>query len=96
MHWNILADKLTQGTHGFPKVPEEYLRWPYRLNLIKQHIKQIDPDVIGLSEVDVLPLYRDVADTLSKMGYADFFKEKPNRQSGSAIFYKRDKFACLQ
>jgi mRNA deadenylase 3'-5' endonuclease subunit Ccr4 len=31
MHWNILADKLSDA---FPKVPEEYLKWQYRFKLI--------------------------------------------------------------
>jgi len=32
MHWNILADKLAYGS--FDKVPEKYLKWDYRFNLI--------------------------------------------------------------
>ena len=57
MHWNILADKLSDN---FPKVPAEFLKWDYRFNLIIQHIEQINPDVIGLSELDIYPLYKDV------------------------------------
>ena len=94
MHWNILADKLAHDS--FTKVPKEYLKWEYRLELIKQHISRVDPDVLGLSEVDVLPLYRELAEIMKKMGYSDYFVEKPSRISGSAIFYKKDKFACLQ
>ena len=74
MHWNILADRLAHET--FPKVPKKYLRWSYRFKLIMQHIRNTDADIIGLSEVDVLPLYRDIADAMNKLGYADYFKEK--------------------
>ena len=94
MHWNILADSLAH--ESFSKVPKDYLKWEYRFELMKQHIKSVNPDVIGLSEVDVLPLYREIAEWFNKQGYADYFVEKPNGISGSAIFYKKDKFVCLQ
>ena len=93
MHWNILADKLAHGS--FDKVPVDYLKWSYRFHLIKQHIIALNPDVIGLSEVDVLPLYREIADFMNNRGYSDYFVEKPNGISGSAIFYRKDKFSCL-
>lgn len=54
MHWNILADKLATN---FPKVPKDFLKMEYRFELIKQHIKLVNPDVVGLSEVDVPPVY---------------------------------------
>jgi len=58
MHWNVLADKLSDA---FPKVPPIYLKWEYRFRLIILHIKEVDPDCIGLSELDVLPLYKEIA-----------------------------------
>lgn len=33
MHWNILADKLSQN---FDKVPNKYLDWKYRWKMIQQ------------------------------------------------------------
>lgn len=33
MHWNVLADKLTQS---FDRVPNKYLDWRYRWKLIQQ------------------------------------------------------------
>ena len=62
---------------------------------MKQHIKSVNPDVIGLSEVDVPPLYHQIQSFMNKLGYCDFFVQKPNNISGSAIFYKRNKFMCL-
>ena len=93
MHWNILANKLADA---FPKVPQEFLAWDYRFNLIIQHIEHINPDCIGLSEVDLYPIYKDIAYAMQKLGYTDYFVEKSNGISGSAIFYKKDKFVCLE
>lgn len=70
MHWNILADKLSDA---FPKVPIMYLKWEYRFRLIIQHIKEVDPDCVGLSELDVLPLYKEIAAAMYKLGYSDYF-----------------------
>lgn len=93
MHWNILADKLAHGT--FEKVPKDYVKWEYRFELIKQHINNVNPDAIGLSEVDVEPIYNQIQSFMNKLGYDDYFVPKPNNISGSAIFWKRDKLACL-
>ena len=57
MHWNILADKLSDA---FPKVSKEFLKWDYRFKVILAHVEKINPDVIGMSEVDVNPLYKDI------------------------------------
>ena len=94
MHWNMLADKLADDY--FPKVPEDYLKWSHRFPLILQQIKSVDPDVIGLSEVDCFPLYDEVRVAMYELGYLDYFYEKSNRQSAPAVFYKRDKFSCLK
>ena len=56
----------------------------------------VDPDIMGLSEVDVNPLFKEIQSSFNKMGYSDYFVEKKSGISGSAIFYKRDKLACLQ
>ena len=93
MHWNVLADYLA---NDFPKVPDEYLSWKHRFPLIIEHIKNVDPDVVGLSETDVQPLYMDYKNAMKSLGYSDYMFEKYNRISGSAIFYKDDKFTCLK
>ena len=77
MHWNMLADKLADDY--FPKVPEDYLRWSHRFPLILQQIKSVDPDVVGLSEVDCFPLYDEVRVAMYELGYLDYFYEKSNR-----------------
>lgn len=94
MHWNVLADKL--AFDSFDKVPEKFLKWQYRFPLIIQHIKEIDADIVGLSEVDIQPLYDEYRYEMAKLGYLDYFVEKKNKISGSAIFYKKEKFECLE
>ena len=93
MHWNVLADKLAHDS--FTKVPQEYLQWSYRLNLILQHVKVVDADMIGLSEVDLQPLYGQIEEGMAKLGYTGYFHQKP-AISGSALFYKTDKFDLVE
>ena len=88
MHWNVLADFLA---YDFEKVPDLYLKWHFRFPMIIQHIKDVNADIIGLSEVDVYPIYEQYQEELAKMGYLGLFHEKSDRKSGSAIFYKKDK-----
>ena len=51
MHWNILAQRLADN---FDKIPDDspILYYKNRIDLMKQHFKAIDADIIGLSEVD--------------------------------------------
>tara|TARA_B110000285_G_C15020619_1_gene561364 strand:- start:683 stop:874 length:192 start_codon:yes stop_codon:yes gene_type:complete len=51
--------------------------------------------VIGLQEVDVMPYYKDIEESMSKMGYSDYMMEKQNGTSGTVIFYKKEKFSCV-
>ena len=52
-HWNILAQKLT-NKFIYPQVNEEWLKWDHRFELMKDHIRQLDADILGLSELDTL------------------------------------------
>jgi len=67
MHWNSLADKLAKEKCS--TVPEEYLKWSYRFTMIKQHIKQTKPDIIGMSELDLQPKYKDMVQFMNENGY---------------------------
>ena len=51
MHWNILAQRLTKD---FGAIDPRVLTWSHRSKLIKQHIKEMDPDVLGISEFDCI------------------------------------------
>lgn len=88
MHWNLLADKLTGN---LDKVPSQYLEWDFRWKLMKQQIDQAQPDFIGLSEVD---RYDQIKDWLESKGYRGYLGMKPNGISGSAIFWRADKYLC--
>lgn len=63
-------------------VEKDYLKWQYRFELIKQNIKQLDPDIIGLCEVDVMPLYKQISEAMAKLGFADYFCETKNGTHG--------------
>lgn len=88
MHWNILADKLSQN---FDRVPNKLLDWKYRWPLIQQEVKQVDPDFVGLSEVDK---YDQIREWMESQGYRGYLGMKKNGISGSAIFWKQDRFLC--
>ena len=40
---------------------------------VAEMVKDVDPDVFGLCEVDKLPIYDDVRGILTQMGYNDYF-----------------------
>lgn len=61
-----------------------------------QHITHLNPDCLGLSEIDA-PMHKAIADALKTIGYNDYFSDKKNPiMGGSAIYFKKDKFACLE
>ena len=51
----------------------------------------MEPDFIGLSEVD---RYDQIKDWMESRGYRGYLGMKPNGISGSAIFWKADKYLC--
>jgi hypothetical protein len=50
----------------------------------------VNPNVFGLSELDLLPIYADVSEAFNKLGYQNYFVAKSNKKTGSAIFYKKE------
>lgn len=110
-HWNVLAQKLT-NKFIYPQVKEEWLDWSHRFPLIKQHLRELNADVLGLSELDTLhkelELYAqanqvgrrahvDIVQFLSdELGYDSYILEKDSGLCASSIFFKRDKFKCLE
>ena len=73
-----------------------------RLRLMKQHfVEQLDADIIGISEVDgsggeFHQAYFDLVKMMGDIGYFYEYFEKTNHLSGSAVFYKKDKFKLVQ
>ena len=73
------------------------LRFSNRIRLMRQHFEQMDPDIMGLSEVDALSgTYPDaflaLQEMLKQMGYDCMAYDKVGGASASAIFWKVDKF----
>ena len=80
--------------------------------LIKQHLIELNADVLGLAELDTLineidlypkaneigkKAHSDVVNFLEKeMGYESYILEKDSGLFASAIFYKKDMFQCLE
>lgn len=110
-HWNVLAQKLTNKSI-YPQVKEDYLRWSHRSPLIKKHLMELDADILGLSELDTLykelelyaqanqigrQVHVDLVQFLkNELGYDSYILEKDSGLCASAIFYKKDKFECLE
>ena len=99
MHWNILAQRLAES---FDKIPNDspILYYKNRLSLFKQHFEALDPDIIGLSEVDAISgdnieTLLELLKIMKNLGYAHYYHEKSNHMTASAIFYKADKFNLL-
>lgn len=98
MHWNVLADSVSYR----PRYHLEDILWQHRFPRIIDSICRLDADIVGLSEVDRLPLYDDVKTAMNLLGYCDYFDERHNpvkgfkEAEGSAIFYKKSKFVCLK
>ena len=76
------------------------LRWKNRLRLYEENFSQLRPDIAGVSEIDSLcgeksECAYDFIQMMKKFGYAPICFDKNNSLSGSAIFYKKDRFNCL-
>ena len=100
MHWNILAQNLCRG---FEKIDDHapILRFSNRLRLIKQHLEEVDADIIGLVEIDALcgefsNCARDLCTFMQGLGYAFSTYDKLDQKSGSAIFYKKHLFTMIK
>lgn len=104
----MLAQKMCDGGEGgFPTVPAEYLKWSHRFRLIKEHIREVNADIIGLVELDSKirthflsdelneqgkQALQDMLDFLTEEGYKGHTHDKMNGACGLGIFYKADKF----
>lgn len=38
-----------------------------------KHIRDVDPDVVGVCEVDKYPIYDDVRSHMVMLGYSDYY-----------------------
>ncbi len=91
IHWNALADSLSDG---FPFVSKTYLEWGYRKDLIIEKVMKENADIICLVEIDqkhqtifdgILPNYRQI--------YVK--KDSDDNQEGCMILINTARFEIL-
>ena len=68
---------------------------------MKQHFQEVDVDIMGLSEVDGITgecsdAYIQLVQMMQELGYDHIHKDKPDGMSGSAIFWKKDRFNLIR
>ena len=84
------------------------MKWSYRSNLIKKHIKNENADIIGLCELDCKDNYakkfdnrlnqdgkdahQDLVSYLDDLGYEKYIVERESGMNATGIFYKKDTF----
>jgi uncharacterized protein with PIN domain len=86
--FNVLADCYAVGMDRDYKS----LLWPIRRNRLKDIFKAIDSDIYCLQEVDH---YFDFWEPfLGALGYDICYLQRPGRDDGCCIAFKRDKFIC--
>ena len=60
--------------------------------MIKEHIKSINPDVIGLCDLDAGHKFTFLEKAMKEMGFDCFSKFNSQAELGVAIFYKSSRF----
>lgn len=92
MHWNTLSQHLISRIQD---VKKEYLSWEYRCQLIKKHIQEMSPDVLGISELEQAG--GELLQFLKvQMKYDNVIVPDSNTLAATAVFFKRDQFKCLK
>ena len=110
MHWNILAQKLTNNDSK-PNSGDPWLDWRHRSKLIKEHIFNENADIIGVCELDCYYNYarkksqqinnegreaqKDLVKYIEQLGYACCIAERRKGNHATAIFFKKNKFHVL-
>ena len=61
------------------------MNWEHRKPLILQHITNLNPDVMGISDLDI----DLIKDELEAFGYSIY------SNALTSIFFKKDKFVCV-
>lgn len=100
VHWNILAQRLADN---FDKINDQapMIQFDNRLRLMKEHLYDIEADLVGMAEVDALSgrnpeCFLQLVTMMSELGYTHQYFDKSNAMSASAVFYKAEKFQLVQ
>ena len=92
MHWNVLSDFRAKAT--LKQSIEPYiLDWSNRSFLIQEHIKSVDPDIIGLCDVDGGSRNKFLSNSICSLGYQEYHKD--NTKLGVSIFFKSEQFTLI-
>lgn len=94
----------SSSSSNFIKTPQEVLKWENRREWLLEEILRSGADIICLQEVDHFPDF--FQPKLSEKGFGGVFKPKASSPclkvdgnsgpDGCALFYKIDKFLCLE
>lgn len=93
LSWNCLADCYSHQSSAETD-RKELLSWPFRFDLIKRALIRHDADIICLQEVDRFESH--FKPFLFARNYSFKYAERPGRQDGLVIAFKKHKFALLQ
>lgn len=96
MHWNILAAISADNTEmGFPHTLPEYLNWEHRRELIIKMIRDENPDLVSLVEVDKQQRDDLIKEFSNDYKISHYFKENTSKETdnsskdGSMILIKK-------
>lgn len=100
LHWNILAQRLCDA---FDLIDDAapMLVFDNRLRLMKEHIVNVDADIVAMSEIDTLggknaDCLQKLVQMMKDLGYCCQVYDKSNNMSGSGIWYKEDKYILCE
>lgn len=93
MHWSILSDFRAKATlNGI--VDPHILDWSNRSYLIQEHIRNVDPDIFGLCDIDAGARHKFLSQSICSTGYHEYHKD--NSKLGLSIFFKTEVFTLVQ
>lgn len=93
LSYNILAQRYIQEDNYEYIENKTILIWPYRLNLIRSKIKDSNPDIFCLQEVELKFIEEDFIGFFAEYeSLAHIINKKRKNEIGNAIFWKRGLF----
>jgi len=90
--WNVLADDHVYP-HYYPQCTKKQLSWSERLPQLLKRIRDLDPDILCMQEVDN---WKDWDITLKERGYTNVYLARGgSKQDGCSISFKTDLFSVV-
>lgn len=101
LSYNILAQELlTDNMFLYYDIDNRFLRWQYRIDLMGQEVRKLEPDIMCLQEVqhgnlkEIIHLFGLRPNGQLKLEYV-FKKRTGNRCDGCVIMYDKNKFKLI-